>query len=197
MTTMGLTDKNSELRGAVIDGILKLLVTSSVLGVAVIAPNMIQVLDKPMARFFDKMDKRSQEREVRKALYYMRRQDLIASLHNYDHGIRLKAKGKKRLQKVELKTLTITKPKHWDKKWRIVFYDIPERYKLGRDALTRKLKDLGFYQLQRSVLAHQYPCRDEIAAVTLAYGVSRFVSYIETDHIDQQKLLLKKLKNNS
>lgn len=39
----------------------------------------------------------------------------------------------------------------WDKKWRIVIYDIEEKSKTVRDHLRRKLIELGFAQLQRSV----------------------------------------------
>jgi len=42
----------------------------------------------------------------------------------------------------------ITKP--WDKKWRLVVFDIPEKNRLARDALRKKLKELGFAPLQRS-----------------------------------------------
>ena len=184
----------SDITSTIVDAILKTLILSGTLTVTVMAPNALQALDKPLAKFFKKMDKRAQERELRRVLYYMKKKQLIRS-QDYDHGISITALGRKRLQRVEIDSLTIAKPKKWDKKWRIVFFDIPESQKNGRDALTRKLKDLGFYQLQRSVLVHPYPCLNELTAVTHAYGINRFVSIIETDYIDKQKLLFRKFRN--
>jgi DNA-binding transcriptional regulator PaaX len=40
----------------------------------------------------------------------------------------------------------------WDEKWRIVAFDIPEKFKTGRDALRRKLKEVGFHELQKKYL---------------------------------------------
>ena len=174
------------------DGVLKLLVTSSGLAAAVIAPNILQVLDKPFGKFMKTMDKRQREREVQRVLYYMKQRGLVSG--NYDHGLQITKSGLKKLQQLNIDHLSIPHPTHWDKQWRLVFFDIPEKHKAGRDALTRKLKELGFYPLQRSVLVHPYPCRNEIAAISSAYGINQFVSYIETSHIDQEKLLRKRFR---
>jgi phenylacetic acid degradation operon negative regulatory protein len=40
--------------------------------------------------------------------------------------------------------------KHWDKIWRLVTFDIPEKSKTKRDLLRQKLLSLGFAQLQKS-----------------------------------------------
>ncbi len=174
------------------DGVLKLLVASSGLAAAAIAPNILQILDKPFGKFTKTMDKRQREREVQRVLYYMKQQGLVSG--SYDHGLQITKSGLKKLQQFNITHINIPRQKQWDKQWRLVFFDIPEKHKAGRDALTRKLKELGFYPLQRSVLVHPYPCRNEIAAITSAYGISQFVSYIETRHIDQEKLLRKKFR---
>ncbi len=177
---------------AIIDGILRLLATSGALSVAILLPGMAQVLEKPTLKFLDRLDERSQERELLRILVYMKKQKLVDSERGYDHGIVITTRGLKRLQSSGLGQLKLVQPKKWDKKWRLVLFDIPERLKKGRDALTRKLKTLGFHQLQRSVWIHPYPCKEEIGIVSTAYDVARYVSYIETDHIDQQHKLVQK-----
>ena len=179
---------------AVIDGILKLLVVGGSISTVLVAPNILQMLNKPVSKFFKAMDKREQERELQRILYYMKDQGLVSG--SYDHGLKISNKGRKRLERVALEAIAIAKPRRWDRKWRLVFYDIPERSKIGRHALLGKLKGLGFYQLQRSVLVHPYPCREEVVAVSAAYGINQYVSYIETDHIDQQKLLISKFRRS-
>ena len=47
--------------------------------------------------------------------------------------------------------LKIDKPKIWDKKWRIVVFDIPEKQRGARDSLRTYLKKLDFYELQKSI----------------------------------------------
>ncbi|MBL7159086.1 CRISPR-associated endonuclease Cas2 [Candidatus Microgenomates bacterium] len=41
--------------------------------------------------------------------------------------------------------------KKWDKKWRLVIFDIPEKKRKARDALREKLLKLGFGKWQRSI----------------------------------------------
>ncbi len=45
----------------------------------------------------------------------------------------------------------IKTPNHWDGKWRIISFDVPEKNHADRDRLRYLLRDSGFYQLQRSV----------------------------------------------
>lgn len=121
---------------------------------------------------------------------YMKNRELIAD--NYQHGIQLTSKGKKRLQKRNFDALTIAPPDHWDKQWRMVFFDIPEEQKSGRNALCAKLRSLGFKTLQKSVWVYPFPCRDEISLVCENYGLSKYVTYLVTSYIDNQTALRKR-----
>jgi CRISPR-associated endonuclease Cas2 len=115
--------------------------------------------------------------------------------HDYQHGLVLTDKGRRRAIKAELDSLAVKTPKTWDRKWRIIFYDVPKEFKTGRDSLTRRLKQLGFYQLQRSVWVHPFKCRKEVETLSANYGIEQFVSYIETSYIDKQEVLEKKFPN--
>ena len=81
--------------------------------------------------------------------------------------------------------------KNWDGKWRIVIFDIPEKLRSGRDALRQKLKELGFYELQKSVLIFPYPCADEIEFVIEFFGMRKFVRYGVLETIDNEPHLKK------
>ena len=52
--------------------------------------------------------------------------------------------GEVKIRKFILDELSIKNPKNWDKKWRLVIFDIPEKYKEARAALRKKLGDIGF-----------------------------------------------------
>jgi len=77
----------------------------------------------------------------------------------------------------------------WDKKWRAVFFDVPEKYRWGRDALRRKLKELGFYELQKSMFMFPYECEDEIDFIIEHYGMRKYVRYAVMDYIDNDLYL--------
>ena len=87
--------------------------------------------------------------------------------------------------------MEIRKPKVWDKKWRIVLFDIPELHRKSRDALRYRLRQLGFFEYQKSVFVHPYDCRDEIEYIIESYRIRKFVRFIIADSLDNE-LHLKK-----
>jgi len=84
------------------------------------------------------------------------------------------------------------KRENWDGKWRIVVFDIPEKIKRGRDALREKLKELGFYELQKSVFVFPYKCQNEIEFVIEFFNLRKYVRFGTLDSIDNN-LHLKKI----
>jgi len=74
--------------------------------------------------------------------YYLIRQKLI------DENYQL-------LKRVEEPISLITKP--WDRRWRLVAFDIREKNRHFRDKLRGKLKELGFQKLQRSAWISPLP----------------------------------------
>ena len=41
--------------------------------------------------------------------------------------------------------MKINIPPKWDGFWRIVIFDVPEKFKKARNALSKKIKDLGLF----------------------------------------------------
>ena len=74
--------------------------------------------------------------------------------------LRLTSQGSERL-KHDIPLLDLSE-KPWDKKWRLVTFDIPQKNYRQRDALRRKLVSLGFGQWQRSVYISPYNLNQEI-----------------------------------
>lgn len=72
----------------------------------------------------------------------------------------------------------------WDGKWRVVIFDIPEKIKQGRNALREKLKELGFYELQKSIFVFPYECKDEIYFIIEFFNLKKYVRYGIFDFID-------------
>lgn len=99
--------------------------------------------------------------------------------------------------KGKLKTLTYNfqnmeiKQDQWDGKWRLVIFDIPEKIRKGRDALREKLKELGFYEIQRSVLVFPHPCQEEIEFLVEFFNLRKFVRFATIESIDNDLHLRK------
>ncbi len=85
--------------------------------------------------------------------------------------IRLTEKGKKMAGWLQIDALKIKRPKKWDGKWRIVIFDISQLKKFYREAFRGKLKELGFYPLQKSVWIFPFDCRDEIELLRDFFGL--------------------------
>jgi hypothetical protein len=68
-------------------------------------------------------------------------------------------------------------------------YDFPIRFKKTRNAFRWKLKDLGFFQFQKSAWIYPYPCGGEILFVADFYGVRKHIEILEVDKIlDDKKI---------
>lgn len=98
-------------------------------------------------------------------------------------------KGKTKLKKFMVNELFIQKPGKWDKKWRLVIFDIPERYKKARFALRKKLIDMDFYQCQKSAWVHPFPCLYEIEFLKEIFKIKPFVKIFLVDEMTDGKTL--------
>ena len=80
--------------------------------------------------------------------------------------------------------LNISKPLRWDRKWRIVIFDIPQKKKPAREALRFELKKLGFTALQKSVWAFPYPCQNQIDFLVEFFEIRGCVRLLEVSKVD-------------
>ena len=92
--------------------------------------------------------------------------------------------GRKYALRYHLETLSVKRPKKWDGKWRVVMYDIPEGMRRLRGELRHVLRSLGFVEVQKSVFAHPYECRDEIEFLIEAYNARAYVRRMVVEEID-------------
>lgn len=105
--------------------------------------------------------------------------------------IKLSKQGKDLLGKIEVNELTINRENSWDGVWRLVSYDIPETKKKERDYFRSKLTGFGFKQIQHSLWAFPWDCKEEIAILCQNLGISPFVAYLKTNQLPLQLKLIK------
>lgn len=88
-------------------------------------------------------------------------------------------------------TIDFKKPKKWDKRWRIVTFDIPEVDRVFRDILRRHLSTLEFYKLQQSVFVSPHPFEKQIISLAKIYSATPYVRVITAVSIDNESRLKK------
>ena len=86
--------------------------------------------------------------------------------------ISLTEKGKHKAGRFQIDALEIKRPNQWDKKYRVLIFDISQEKKIKREALRGKLIGLRFYPFQKRVWVHAFDCRDEIALLKEFFGLS-------------------------
>ena len=175
----------------VIDKILLTALGTGTIATSLLLPGAIVALGPIFDVYHRGYNARQKEREYHKLIEYMKRQNLLKLDPRQGNGLALTRKGMERAKKATLRQLSIDTTAPWDEKWRMVMFDIPEAHKPKRDIFSSSLKRLGFYQLQRSVWLHPYPCREQIEALSIEHELSKYVTFIEVGYIDHQKSLKK------
>lgn len=74
--------------------------------------------------------------------------------------------------------------KTWDKKWRVVIFDIQEKEKAVRDSLRQKLTSLGFGKLQESVYVSPLKILEDLNEFLKNNGLSGRVMTFEAEQIN-------------
>lgn len=158
------------------------------------APNAAQLL-KPLLRWrknWGKIDKR----RIDDAIKRLNSKRLIELAEKGDEVyVKITANGKNLLRRFDYDDLELSKARTWNRKWHLVIFDIPEKKKRERKALSEKLKDLGLYPLQESVFIYPYNCRDEIDFICEFFSISRYVNYCIIESIDKKEGDLRRFFN--
>jgi len=148
------------------------------------------VMRDKVFRAVSKEWKRINKKELKEGIDYLYRLKYIDKKGvGYDIGeLALTQKGRLKSLESLLNNLKNKKDK-WDGKWRMVCFDIPEKYKQGRDALRNKLKGIGFRELQKSVFVAPYDCKDEIALLVELFNLDKYVRFGVLEYVDNEGYL--------
>lgn len=132
------------------------------------------------------INKKEVQDEIRK-LYQSK---LVKKKENLDGSITmvLTDKGKLKALTYKFDEMKIEK-KDWDGKWRLLIFDIPEKIRQGRNSLREKIKQLGFYELQKSAFIFPYNCKDEIDFIIEFYRLRKYARFAVLESIDNEKHL--------
>ena len=77
----------------------------------------------------------------------------------------------------------------WDKKWRVVLFDLPQNERQYRIKLVEELRDLGFAPLQRSAYISPYPLLKVIEKYASYLGIRQHIKLLVVEKIEEERLL--------
>jgi len=161
--------------------ILGTIKVAGVVSIGLLAPNVIGALDK--LGFSPKL--RQREYIASSASKLVKR-----GLLKFENGhYMLTLSGKEMLHHWNITDYKIKKPRRWDKKWRIITFDIPEKKRKIRNQITGLLRQIGFLRLQDSVWVYPYDCEDLIGLIKTELGVGKYLLYVIADEIENDRHL--------
>lgn len=177
----------------IVKDILRILAIAGAFYISCSSPRFVHKVYKNLIDYFvnfqgfGKYDKK----RIRDTFYkLLKRGEIIIRKEGKQIYISLTEKGRKRANWMQIDALKLKKPKQWDKKWRLVIFDISELKRIHREAFRGKLKELNFYPLQKSVWVSPWPCGNEISLLRDFFGLSEeSIRLIETNKIEKDDKL--------
>ena len=171
--------------GAFQQAMLAAVVIGGVVLIAATAPNAAQLL-----RFFPGYKKGAKfNYQYKSALGRLAAKGLVTFVEKDGRRYaRITEKGRLMLQ-METEKTAIAKKRRWDRRWRVVIFDIPERRKSVRVSIRRFMHEYGFVRLQDSVWIYPYDCEDLIALAKANFRVGADVLYMIVERLEQDKYL--------
>lgn len=165
--------------------ILTTVAGAGLVALAVLVPNALQSL-----KLFGLGKKKYYPSHIREVV---NRLELIGfiKLERSDRGIfiRLTTRGEKVLAGYQSAEGMIKKDQRWDRKWRIIIFDVKEYRRKTRDQLRRELANFGFHRLQNSVWVFPYHCEEFIVLLKADLRIGKDVLFITAENIENDRQL--------
>ena len=131
--------------------VLLIVAAGPIILASLFLPNAPQML-KPLLKLHRNWNKIKRQR-IYEAIRRLNKKRLVElEQRGNDLYLKITENGKNLIKNFDYDNIELPRNKKWDKKWRMVIFDVPEKKNKERRALSEKLKDLGFYPLQESVL---------------------------------------------
>ncbi len=178
--------------GCIGRALLGTVAVAGVLAIGLAAPNIFQVI-----KLFEKKHGRNYQRYqslklVRSEIQKLAKKKLIIVFEkNGEPVIRLTELGQRELLRYQLKEKRLEK-RSWDRKWRLIIFDIAEKRRGVRDRLRQEMMAFGFQKLQNSVWVYPYECEQVVGLLKAQYKIGKELVYIVAGDIEGDEQLQKK-----
>ena len=105
------------------------------------------------------------------------------------HRVVLTENGERVFMRFNYEELCIKEPKIWDRNFRMIVFDVPEKKRAARDSLREKMKELGCVKFNDSVWVYPYPCQKEIDFIANYWEIGKYVHFVLVKDITNRDLL--------
>lgn len=125
-------------------------------------------------------DNMANRADLRQKIYYLKKRKIInVVVEGKEKYLELTKKGE---EKYLWEKIGQNKNwPEWDKKFRMVIFDIPENKKTVREIIRKKLVEIGFEMMQKSVFVFPFDCKEEIDIICYYTGAETYLKYIIAD----------------
>lgn len=188
---MGKVEQEAQKKrrvGQVQKAILNVIAGSGVLAVALVAPNALKLLRGSV------LGERLEERSRSAFSRLLKRGYLEFVVRDGKKVVRLTEAGQQVLERMQLQEVAQKKEKktrRWDKRWRLVVFDIPEHRRVVRNKLRDLIISLGFIKIQNSVWVYPYDCEELITLLKSDLRLGREVLYAIVETIENDAWIRK------
>jgi DNA-binding transcriptional regulator PaaX len=189
MGKIELEAKKVRIHGRIQKAVLATLGVTGVLALGLVAPNAMKIL-----RMFNIQKPRFGERIRRVATDLAARGLVVFVEKNRKKYLEITEKGKEMLAEIQDREELFRakkKPKRWDKRWRLVVFDIPEHRRSVRNRLREMIVAFGFIKIQNSVWVYPYDCEELVTLLKSDLRIGREVLYAVVEKIENDKWLLR------
>lgn len=130
---------------------------------------------------------------IKRRIEYLKTAGLVRGfVEGKESFLEITPKGHNVIRKMELDEVNINKSERWDRKWRVVIFDISERNKRGRNFLRVKLGELGFEKIQASVYVFPFECTEVIEILSEVISEQKNVLVMLADIIQGEERIIMK-----
>ena len=176
---MGSIEKNVRVRVRkqnIRNAVLTTVTIAGSIAVAVAAPNALQLLKYApgLKSRYKSRAKRSIERLIEQGHLSL----------DKGHMVRLTKSGESLMTRLSIGSAKYRPPEKWDRRWRIVTFDVAEKRTAARNRLRTMLKAIGFLKLQSSVWIYPHDCEDLIQLIKTDFALGREVLYIVAEDVE-------------
>lgn len=172
------TDKRKNIQKIILNTIF----TAGIIGVALVAPNVLQVMKQ-----FEGFSKRKKnvKYSINDSFARLRERGLIEVVEiNGKKVARITLKGESKLDFLDKHNFKLKIPKKWDGRWRVVIFDIKESRSKTRFLLRKTLSQIGFVRLQNSVWLYPYDCEDLVSLLKADFKIGKDVLYMIVEKLE-------------
>lgn len=140
-------------------------------------------------------DSKENRQKLSYALWYAKRRKYLSAIpRSGKMHIELTEKGKRiaGIHLLKIKAGKSNLQKIWDKKWRLILFDVSMEDHQKRNAFRFLIKRLGATKLQQSVWIYPHDCSEEIAFLEKIFGFDeRHVRVVVAEDVGNDRALRK------